>query len=126
MFVCYDLCGLIVGYFDKDLVKYHINKKFLDKNGTRMLEITNNNLEKYSKIGELEVVKWLWSKNVDITAKKNYAVRWASYEGNLDVVKFLVSKGADITARDNYAFRWADYYGRFGVVEFLLSKGSKL
>ena len=117
---------LIVEYFDKKLGKYHINKRFLDKNGTRIVEVNEDNLIEYSKLGELEIVKWLWSKCVDIVAKGNRVVLFASANGHLNVVKFLVSKGADVTAENNWAVRWASKEGHLEVVKFLVSKGARL
>ena len=39
--------------------------------------------------GHLDVVKYLVSKEVDITADNNTAVQMASRYGHLDVVKYL-------------------------------------
>jgi len=124
MFVCYDLCGLIFEYFDKNLKKYHINKRFLDKNGTRIINVSVANLEKYSKKGNLEVVKWLLSKGIDITTTDNYAFCLASGRGHLNVVKYLLSKGAYVPNKNNQAVCFASEHGHLNVVKFLVSKGA--
>jgi len=45
MFICYDLCGLIVKYFDKKLGKYHISDNFIpkiDDNFNTLIELIPN------------------------------------------------------------------------------------
>ena len=155
MLFCKDFCGILVKNIGGNIEKWKLNRRFLDVYGTKCIEVNDDNLEKYSEKGKLVVVKWLWNKGADVTARNsdivslaskghlevveflvskapditawyNWAVRWASREGHLNVVKFLVSKGADVTSLNNYAVRWASREGHLDVVKFLVSKGAKL
>ena len=56
-------------------------------------------------------------------------LHWASSNGNLDIVKFLLSKGVDMEAEDSdyaTALEWASYKGHVLVVEALLDKGANI
>jgi len=59
-----------------------------------------------------------------LTAKNNYAVRWAAWKGHLLVVKYLYENGADLTACDNDAVRYAVYEGHLLVVKYLVENGA--
>lgn len=55
-----------------------------------------------SRDGNLEVVKFLLEKGVDIASKNNYGetpLHLSSENGKLEVVKFLLEKGADIESK---------------------------
>ena len=126
MLFCRDFCGILVRNIGGNIEKWNLSERFLNVYGTKCIVVSDEELIKYSKKGKIVVVKWLWSKGADVTARDNYAVRWASREGYLEVVKFLVSKGADITTWDNYAVRLASRKGHLNVVKFLVSKDADI
>ena len=126
MLFCRDFCGILIENIGENVVKWKLTARFLNVYGTKCIKVNDIELIKYSKKGCLKIVKWLWSKGVDVTTVNNYAVCLASSNGHLDVVKFLVSKGADVTDENNYAIFCARKNGHLDVVKFLVSKGAKL
>ena len=105
--------------------------------------------------GDLEVIKSLVEKGVDVHIDNDYAFRyacqnghfeivkfltdtgikndilnigfcWASQMGHFKIVKFLFQKGADIHANDDYAILFTAEQGHFEIVKFLLEKGSNI
>jgi len=102
----------------KYLIKH--NKYF------RYYDNDNNSLVVASKIGHLEMVKFLVRKGVNIDHEKNNAVILASEYGHLSIVKFLVYKGADIKAQDNAAIVWSSRNGKIDVVKYLVSLGANV
>ena len=72
----------------------------------------------------LQGIKFLVSRGVDITANDDRAIRIASYKGHLDVLKYLISLGANIKATNNHCVINASYTGHLEVVKYLVSLGA--
>ena len=70
--------------------------------------------------GELEIIKYLVSKGLDIHYENNYAFQEASEKGHLEIVKYLLEHGADIHADDDYALIFASVCGHLEVVKYLV------
>jgi ankyrin repeat protein len=77
-----------------------------------------------SKHGNLEVIKYLYKRGIDINTRHNNALLRASENGHLEVVKYLVEKGADIRSYDSAAIR-ASWRGHKEVVKYLVEKGAE-
>lgn len=73
----------------------------------------NYTIDKASKNGHLDVVKYLHSINKDCTVD---AMDFASKNGHLDVVKYLHSINKDCTVE---AVNWASMNGHLDVVKYL-------
>lgn len=73
--------------------------------------------------GNLEIVKYLVEKGVDIHHRDDESIIEASRHGHLEVVKYLVENGADINANDNAALYMA-YDEHLEIVKFLIEKGA--
>jgi len=82
MLFCKDFCGILVENCGKNVEKWKLTGIFLDTYGTKCIEVNEENLKKYSEIGKLDVIKWLWSKGITV----NDAVNLASKNGHLNVV----------------------------------------
>jgi hypothetical protein len=76
--------------------------------------------------GHLEVVKYLFERGAEIHFVNDSALREASQAGQLNIVKYLVEKGADIHAGLNYSLRWASENGHFEVVKYLVESGADI
>ncbi len=77
-----------------------------------------------SRYGYEKVVELLLKAGADVHADNDYALRWASENGHEKVVKLLLKAGADVHADDDYALRLASIYGHKKVVELLLKAGA--
>ena len=69
--------------------------------------------------GDLDEVKTLLKRGVDIHAGFDRALRWAANNGHFDVVKYLVEHGADIHASGDGALRYAAWNEHLGVANYL-------
>lgn len=84
--------------------------------------------------GNLEKVKSLLNKGVDINAKETKlgltALMFASSAGYLNMVKYLISKGADINVKSSKAgetaLMRASIDGHLEVVKYLIDKGADI
>jgi len=80
--------------------------------------------------GQLEVVKFLVSKGVDINLKENNgatALHLACYYGHRDAVEWLIDHGADKDVGDgdgSTPIFWAVHGGHKNIVELLIARGS--
>lgn len=74
--------------------------------------------------GSLERVKALVDLGVNLHAREDFALRWASHLGHLELVQHLVDRGANIHARDNCAIKRASLHGHIQVVRYLTEKGA--
>jgi len=90
------------------------------------IKITNNNLVKYSAEGNLDVVKYLVEKGVNIHADVDYALRWSASNGHLNVVKYLLENGANIHAENDTALRYSAGKGHLDIVKYLVEKGANI
>jgi ankyrin repeat protein len=72
------------------------------------------------RMDHFNIVKYLVEQGQDITINENYPVRFAYEFNRLNIVKYLVEQGADITAVDNYAIKMAKIYGYFELMEYLI------
>jgi ankyrin repeat protein len=73
----------------------------------------------YCKTGNLQEIKQLVEKGVDLHHKNDYALRWASCYGQLEIVKYLIEKGLNLCAEDDSALHWAIDAGRTKTVNYL-------
>lgn len=82
--------------------------------------------------GELEKVKSLTEKGIDVNATKNNLtpLMRTAFKGHLDIVKYLISKGANVNAKsDKYGFTalmMTAGKGYLEVVKYLISKGADI
>jgi len=113
-----------------DSSQYHSSRKIMkkgfkgeSKNKYSNILITNDNLIKYSKEGNLEIVKYLVENGVDIHYKNDKALRKSAREGHIEIFKYLVENGADIHADNDYAFSWSVVNGESRLVKYLIEKG---
>ena len=81
--------------------------------------------------GDIEKVKFLLEKGVDIEAKDdgNTPLIYASFNGNIEVVKFLLEKGVNIEAKDydgKTSLIWASWHGyrNIEIMKLLIEKGA--
>ena len=81
--------------------------------------------------GDIEALKALMAKGVDVNSKTNYgatALFYACDRGNTAVVQFLIEKGADVNTRDTFynttPIIWAAQRGFAEVVKLLLDHGA--
>jgi hypothetical protein len=74
-----------------------------------------------SRLGYLEILKYLVSIGADVRSGNDFAFILAASNGHLEVVKYLVSLGADIHRHDNYAIISASSNGHLEVVKYLAS-----
>ena len=111
------------GFFD-DVFKYDIDLLRTVHN------IRNDNLYLIASYnGQIDVMKYLEDKGLDINSTNNYgnnAYLLASLGGKINVMKYLEDKGFDInfTNREgNNAYLFASYNGQINVMEYLEDKG---
>ncbi|BCS82625.1 ankyrin repeat protein [Cotonvirus japonicus] len=85
-----------------------------------------NSLNLYCRYGDLEKVKELVAKGVNVKARDNCALRWAAEYGNLEVVKFLIENKAEVTGSGSYALIMACENGYLEVVKYLVECGTNI
>jgi ankyrin repeat protein len=81
--------------------------------------------------GNIEAVKSLLDKGVDVNSKSEYgatALSFACDKGHVAVVKLLLERGADANVRDTFygatPMTWASMKGHAEIVSLLLDKGA--
>jgi ankyrin repeat protein len=86
---------------------------------------------KAARKGDIETVKSLLAKGVDVNTKSNYgatALSFACDRGHTELVKLLLEKGADVNAKDTFynvtPIVWAAQRGHTEIVKALLDKGA--
>jgi ankyrin repeat protein len=87
-------------------------------------EKLNQLLVRESQKGHTEIVKVLLDACVDVHAKKDMALRFASENGHTEVVKLLLEAGADVHAVGDGALYYASRNGHTETVKLLLDKGA--
>ncbi|MCI0487934.1 MAG: ankyrin repeat domain-containing protein [Blastocatellia bacterium] len=82
--------------------------------------------------GDVETIKSLLTKGVDVNTKTNYGATALSYacdRGNIEIVKILLEHGADPNSQDTFygatPIIWAAQKGHAEVVAALLDKGAR-
>ena len=82
--------------------------------------------------GDLETIKSLLARGVDVNAKTNYgatALSYASDRGHIEIVKILLEHGADPNSTDTFygvtPIIWAAQRGHAEVAGLLLDKGAR-
>ena len=92
------------------------------------LEIHNTQIQKsYTatwavKTNNLEILKFIVSKDFDISCNNNYLLQMASKYGYLAIVMYLVSLGADIHSNYDYPIEMACIYGHLDIMKYFLKK----
>ena len=76
-----------------------------------------------AKQGNVELLKFFHSKNLDLRYSDDHPFRLAAEGGHLECVKFLYDFGADIRNKNERALKKAVGNGHFNVVKFLVEKG---
>jgi ankyrin repeat protein len=113
--------ALVIGIFAFPVIKFLIDQ------GADIVPYKRSSLLMSIIIwGEVEMVKYLIEKGMDIKIGNNWPVRLAAKKGNLKMVEYLVSQGADITAKNNYALRKAVKYGKHEMVDYLIENGADI
>ena len=81
--------------------------------------------------GDLETIKSLLAKGIDVNTKTNYGATALSYacdRGHIEIVRVLLENGADPNAKDTFygatPIIWAAQRGHVDVVAVLLEKGA--
>lgn len=84
-----------------------------------------------SKMGYLEIVKYLVDNDFEVNARVTFgnetALILASQYGHLEIVNFLISRGAEKNAQDYFGFTalmWASVRGYFKIVQCLVECGA--
>jgi ankyrin repeat protein len=108
-----------IGHGCLDVVQYFIFKTQVKINEYHFGSVA---LEYASKLGNLEIVRYLISVGVEAN---NEAITLACAEGHLEVVKYLVSCGSNFSYRDYYSLRIAHTNNHIEVVNYLKSLGEQ-
>ena len=101
-------------YYEKNISKAHTYYYFLCKNKNKAL---NYKLILTSKLGYIDLVKYLVGTGANIHALNDDSLIWASLNGRIYVVKYLIENGADIHAQKDLALRCASENGHIDVVK---------
>lgn len=112
----YEIIDLILLKLNDIHVSISLKRDYVSEKIWKTNEYTIN---KASKNGHLDVVKFLYDKGANYT---NDAIDLASSRGHLDVVKFLLNVGSEFT----YAIDYACENGHLEVVKYLHSIGGKV
>jgi ankyrin repeat protein len=80
-------------------------------------------LFKAASDGNIDLVKFYISKNIDYHSENDYALRIALLNKHIFLAEYLVSIGCDLTAKDNFALYWAVMRGDTDVIDFLKKNG---
>jgi ankyrin repeat protein len=88
---------------------------------------------KAARKGDIETVRSLLAKGVDVNTKSNYgatALSFACDRGYTELVKLLLEKGADVNVKDTFynatPISWAAQRGHAEIVKALLDKGAAI
>jgi hypothetical protein len=82
-------------------------------------------IKKAIEVGNLNAVKSLVEKGVDIHAEGEYLLTSTAYFGHLDIFKYLVEKGADVHVGEGAPLIIAAEQGKLNIVKYLIEKGVK-
>jgi ankyrin repeat protein len=111
-----------INHSQKQLIKL-TNDKILIKH-FRIVENIKIEIDslliEYSRIGQINAVKYLLNKGADIHSLDQLAFRISAEKGYIDLVRLFIEKG--INYNDATALVWSAYNGHFEVVKFLLEK----
>jgi ankyrin repeat protein len=112
--------GCRFGHFD--LVEYAVEKG---------ADVNINLFKSYpivaaSRGGNLEIIKYLESKNANIKKRLKQAMLSAAEGGHLDIMKYLIEKGADINAKFNgkWPLLVASWNNKPNVMRYLIQNGA--
>ena len=100
--------------------------KYLVGKGSNSNEKINVGFRRASENGHLEVVKYLVGQGANVRVQDDHALTSASFNGHLEVVKYLVWEGANVHATNDYALRWSSYNGHLEVVKYLVEHGANV
>jgi len=88
----------------------------------------NMGLKEASKVGHIEIVKYLIDKGTDINYNNSGSFIWAVKKKHINIVKLLLKNGANIQANDNLSLKTACEKGNeyVDIVKLLLENGADL
>ena len=93
---------------------------------------TNEDLWNAARTGNIEAVKALLAKGIDVNAKNQYgatALLFAASKGHVEIAKVLIEHGADVNVKDSFygeaPISWAAQWNHIELVKLLLEKGAQ-
>jgi ankyrin repeat protein len=118
----------------RGLIKITENKIFNKLITSKILFIrwyndSTNLLMYYSRIGDLNVVKFLLEtdkENIKICYDDYYPLRMSSSEGHTKIVELLIEYGSNIHALNDYPLRHSSACGHIDIVRLLINKGANI
>ena len=127
-------CGAGLHFSDKDNILYFLNYGELIcevkiPEGEKVFKYNEGDKSKAHSIilGEprdlrkVETWEWILEEGININARNNCALEWASEKGYLDIVKYLVEHGADIDTLKEYSTYLSEINVHDDVVNYLKS-----
>ena len=82
----------------------------------------DQDIVRFSRIGHLEMVKYLYKQGANIHFNKEHAVRVAVNYENYDIFEFLVSKGVDLNTERCWILRNSIATGNLNLVKYLYER----
>ncbi|BCS82549.1 putative ankyrin repeat protein [Cotonvirus japonicus] len=102
--------------------------KYLNKNVSVKKYKTNyqdyNLMKLACRRDDINQLKLLVEKGIDIHYEDDYALRHAAREGSLEMVQYLIDNGAYVHARNEYALKWTKKRHYQNISEYLIKNGA--
>lgn len=124
-----------VKYSDLDFNKLDEIKRIIEEDPAKINrrdENGNSLLHMAVRAGNIEIVKYLVSRNADVNienSRNETPLQLAVNESSLEIVKYLISHGADVGVKDNFnktPLHNAVIEGEIELVKFIVSQGPDL
>lgn len=84
----------------------------------------NDYIKLASACGQLDIVKYFVSKNIDSDINKSIQI--AAENGHLEIVKYLTILGSNIEINNNYPITWAAVNGHMNITKYLYYQNAKI